>query len=106
MRYDVASLLSADSKVFLQVFMEKRLGFIGIIIQNRAQVVENVNRLLSDAAEMILARTGLPHSAGNCSVITLIVHASTDQVGRLTGQLGMLPGVSVKSGLSKIAAKS
>lgn len=81
--------------------MERRLGFVGIMIQDRATVVDRINRLLSEHAEMIRARTGLPNERNGCSVITLIVDATTDEVGRLTGQLGMLPGVSVKSGLGK-----
>jgi hypothetical protein len=37
-------------------------------------------------------------------VITLVIEASTDELGRLTGKLGMLPGVSVKSALTKAPA--
>ncbi|NCC51655.1 MAG: CopG family transcriptional regulator [Spartobacteria bacterium] len=83
--------------------MERRLGFIGIIIQDRHAVADDVNHLLSEHAGIIMARTGLPNTPGSCSVITLIVQASTDEVGALTGKLGRLKGVLVKSGLSKIS---
>lgn len=83
--------------------MEKRLGFIGLIIENRAQNASNVNTLLSEFGDIILARTGVPCPARNCSAITLVIDATTDQLGSLTGKLGRIEGVSVKSMLSKLA---
>ena len=79
----------------------KRLGFVGIIIDNREKCSGIVNDVLSEHAELILARTGLPNAKGNTSVITLVIDASTDEVGVLTGKLGRINGVSVKSGLAK-----
>lgn len=82
--------------------MGKRLGFVGLIIEDREQHAAMVNTLLSDFGELILARTGVPCPERNCSAITLVVDATTDQLGSLTGRLGRIPGVSVKSMLSKI----
>lgn len=81
--------------------MERRLGFVGIIVENRARSSPAVNEILSEHGELILARVGLPHRERGCSVITLVVEAGTDELGRLTGRLGQVAGVSVKSGLSK-----
>ncbi len=80
---------------------EKRLGFVGIIIENRAVSAGSVNEILSQFADLILARTGIPHAKGDTSVISLVVDATTDELGTLTGKLGSIEGVSVKSGLSK-----
>jgi putative iron-only hydrogenase system regulator len=80
---------------------QKRLGFVGIIIDNREKCSGIVNDVLSEHAELILARTGLPNAKGNTSVITLVIDATTDEVGVLTGKLGRINGVSVKSGLAK-----
>ncbi|MCK3685774.1 TM1266 family iron-only hydrogenase system putative regulator [Maribellus sp. YY47] len=79
----------------------KRLGFVGIIIDDREKCATQVNAVLSDFSELILARTGLPKVKENASVITLVIDATTDELGRLTGKLGSIPGVSVKSGLAK-----
>ncbi|MCY1721545.1 hypothetical protein OU798_14410 [Prolixibacteraceae bacterium Z1-6] len=81
--------------------MLKRLGFVGIIIENREKCSGIVNDILSQNSEMILARTGLPNAKENTSVITLVIDATTDELGVLTGKLGNIQGVSVKSGLSK-----
>jgi putative iron-only hydrogenase system regulator len=81
--------------------MQKRLGFIGIIIEDREVNASAVNELLGRYGEMIVARMGVPYEKRSCSAITLIVDATTDELGVLTGKLGALSGVSVKSMLSK-----
>jgi putative iron-only hydrogenase system regulator len=81
--------------------MEKRVGFVGIIIHDRKKWAEEVNRVLSDFGEIIVVRTGVPHVRDEYSVIVLVVDATTDQVGALTGKLGTFAGVTVKSMLSK-----
>jgi putative iron-only hydrogenase system regulator len=82
--------------------MDKRLGFVGIILEDRKNSAEPVNKILSEFGDSILARVGLPHVRGEHAVITLIVDATTDQIGSLTGRLGKIPGISVKSGCSKV----
>lgn len=79
----------------------KRLGFVGIIIEEREKCAGFVNEILSQYPELILARTGLPNAKGKISVITLVIDATTDELGVLTGKLGNIPGISVKSGLAK-----
>ncbi len=77
--------------------MDKRIGVIGVIIQDRRQTAQKVNDILSQFGESIVGRMGLPYRERGCSVIGLIVEASTDEVGALTGRLGMVAGVQVKS---------
>jgi putative iron-only hydrogenase system regulator len=81
--------------------MEKRVGFVGIIIQDRKKWAEEVNKVLSEFGDIIVVRTGVPHVRDQYSVIALIVDAASDQVGAMTGRLGAMSGVSVKSMLSK-----
>ncbi|MCF6334004.1 MAG: hypothetical protein L3J11_12035 [Draconibacterium sp.] len=79
----------------------KRLGFVGVIIEERKMCSGIVNDVLSQFSELILARTGLPNAKGNTSIITLVIDATPDELGALTGKLGSIQGVSVKSGLAK-----
>lgn len=81
--------------------MEKRVGFVGIIISDRKNAAEKVNSILSEFGEIIIARTGIPYHARNVCVITLVVDATTDEIGSLTGKLGAIRGVTVKSGVSR-----
>ncbi len=78
-----------------------RLGFVGIIVNNRKSSSEAVNRVLSEHGEHIVARVGIPYQKRKCCVITLVVDMTTDELGVLTGRLGMLDGVTVKSALAK-----
>ena len=81
--------------------MQKRLGFVGIILEDRKKSAGEVNKVLSEFGGIIAARIGLPYKERQCSVIALIVDATTDEIGALTGRMGKLVGVSVKSALSK-----
>ncbi|MGI5911609.1 MAG: TM1266 family iron-only hydrogenase system putative regulator [Syntrophomonadaceae bacterium] len=80
--------------------MEKRLGVVGIVIEDRS-VVPQVNAILSDHADMIIGRMGLPHQTKNVAIISLIVDGSTDDIGAMTGKIGNLKHVTVKSALAK-----
>lgn len=81
--------------------MDQRVGFVGIIIENREQSVAAVNELITEFSSIVVARMGVPYEKRGCSVITLVVDTTTDDLGRFTGKLGTIPRVSVKSGLSK-----
>ena len=81
--------------------MDKRLGFVGIIIEDRKKTSSIINSLLSEYGDIIAARLGVPYKEKSCCVITLIVDATTDELGSLTGKLGAIEGVSVKSALEK-----
>ena len=80
---------------------QKRLGFVGIIIEDRSRCATTVNEILTTHANLILARTGIPNIKENTSVITLVVDSTTDELGKLTGRLGSINGVQIKSGLAK-----
>lgn len=83
--------------------MEKHaVGVVAIIVKDRVEVASEVNGLLTEFGDIIIGRLGLPYHERNLNIITLIVDASTDQIGALSGRLGMIPGVTVKSTLAKV----
>ncbi|MCX7818479.1 MAG: iron-only hydrogenase system regulator [Kiritimatiellae bacterium] len=84
--------------------MESRLGFVGIVVSDRQRAAARVNEVLSEHGHLIVARTGLPYPKRGVCVITLIVDATTDELGRLTGRLGQIEGVLVRSALARPAA--
>lgn len=79
---------------------EKRLGFVGIVISDRA-VAGEVNALLGQYAQVIRARVGVPDTESPAGVIGLIVEGDNQMLGALTAKLGNLRGVEVKSALTK-----
>ena len=80
--------------------MNKRLGVIGIVIENPKQTAGAVNTIISQYGEIIIGRLGIPQHDNNVGVIAMIVDGNTDAIGALTGKLGNLPGVAVKSALT------
>lgn len=80
--------------------MENRIGVVGIVVEDRS-AAKRVNEILSEYSEMIVGRMGIPYRERQVAVISVIVDGSTDQIGAMTGKLGALPGVSVKSALTK-----
>ena len=62
--------------------------------------IQRVNSIISGHSEMILGRQGIPLRDRSINVISLVLEGDTDQIGSLTGKLGRIPGVKVKSVLT------
>jgi putative iron-only hydrogenase system regulator len=80
--------------------MDKRIGVVGIVIDELIHISE-VNEILSQFGSIIVGRMGIPYRERGVNVISLIVDGTTDEIGALTGKLGKINGISVKSALSK-----
>lgn len=78
---------------------EIRMGFVGIVVERKDEIAE-VNRVLSLFSDMIRGRIGVPNQADNSAVIGLIVEGTNARVGALTGKLGNISGITVKSALT------
>ncbi|MBQ9639366.1 MAG: hypothetical protein IJV22_07415 [Bacteroidales bacterium] len=82
--------------------MEKRIGTITLLIADRSQSAQ-VNAIISEFADIVLARQGLPLQARPVAVISLIVEGSTDRINTICGRLGRLPGVEAKAVVTRTA---
>lgn len=80
--------------------MSKRIGVVGIVVENPEFVVDKINSVISSYRHIIIGRMGIPRPEEQVGVISLIIEGTTDEVGALTGKLGNLPGVTVKSALT------
>lgn len=80
--------------------MEKRIGAALILVENRESAAR-LNQILSAHADVIIARQGIPLQQRGISVISLVVEGTTDQIGALTGPIGKLDGVQVRTLLLK-----
>lgn len=80
--------------------MGKRLGVIGIVVENLSSV-EALNSILHEYSGLIVGRMGIPYRERGISVISLIVDGSNDDISALTGKIGRIKNVSVKSALTK-----
>lgn len=79
--------------------MEKRIAVIGIIIENKDSV-EMLNSLLHEFGDCIVGRMGLPYKERNLSIMSLAVDAPQNTISELTGKIGKLDGISVKTAYS------
>lgn len=80
--------------------MEKRIGTITILLKGKTSVPA-VNSLLTEYSNIILARQGLPLQHRNIQVISLVIEGTTETISALTGKIGRLKDVEVKSILTK-----
>lgn len=79
--------------------MEIRLGVVAIVVLNREKAVE-VQKVLSIFGDIIIGRMGVPDHATGTNVISLIVKGSVEQISALTGKLGKLGNITVKSAIT------
>ena len=80
--------------------MEERIGSVIILVEDRSQV-PLLNQVISKYADCILGRQGLQLKDRGKSIISLVLEGTTDELGGLTGQLGRIKGIQVKSVLLK-----
>ena len=80
--------------------MPKRLGVVGIVVEDISAASE-INAILHNFAGIIIGRMGIPHRERGVSVLSLIVDGSTDEISALTGRLGRVPNILVKTALTR-----
>jgi len=76
----------------------KRIGVVGIVVKGDRSVVTEMQRVLSDFADIIVGRMGVPRNGVN--TIALIVECTGERISALTGRLGQIKTLSVKSALT------
>jgi putative iron-only hydrogenase system regulator len=79
--------------------MERRIGAVLILVDEEGST-DRINRIISEHSHLILGRQGIPLRDRLVSIISLVLEGDTDELGSLTGKLGRLPGVKVKSVLA------
>ena len=80
--------------------METRIALIGIIVED-TNAVENVNEILHNYGSYIIGRMGIPYREKQENIISIVIDAPNDVISSLSGKLGMIKGISVKTVYSK-----
>lgn len=80
--------------------MESRIALIGIIVEDIEASYE-VNRILHDYNTYIIGRMGIPYKEKNVNIISIAIDAEHNIISSLSGKLGMVKGISVKTMYSK-----
>ena len=79
--------------------MDNRIGAVIVLITEEVDI-QRINSIISDHADIILGRQGIPLRDRSTSVISLVLDGDTDRIGSLAGKLGRISGVKVKSVLA------
>lgn len=82
--------------------MSKRVAVISAILENPREHQADFNDIVAQFQDMIRGRMGIPFHQGGISVIALTVLGSMDEINALTGKLGRLPHIQVKTSISKV----
>ena len=84
--------------------METRVAVIGIIVESPESTTE-LNEILHQHGEYIIGRMGIPYRERGISVISVAVDAPQDVISNISGKIGRLPGVAVKTAYSNYIFK-
>lgn len=70
-------------------------------MQDKSSLPE-FNSILNTHSDIVIGRQGIPLRDRNFSIISLVLEGTTDDISSLTGKIGRLKGMQVKSVLTKI----
>ncbi len=76
--------------------METRVAVMSIIVSETSNV-EKINSLLHDYSEYIIGRMGIPYRNKNINVISIALDGPQDKISALSGKIGNLKGINVKT---------
>lgn len=80
--------------------MDTRIALIGIIVEDLSKT-EKLNNILHEYSAYIIGRMGIPYKEKDVCVISIVIDASNDIISSISGKLGMIEGISVKTMYSK-----
>lgn len=82
--------------------MENRVAVIALIIEN-TESYTGINNILHEYSSYIIGRMGIPYREKNISIMSVAVDAPIDVINTVSGKIGRLDGVSVKTAYSSSA---
>ena len=81
--------------------MQTRVAVMSIIVENGEGVAE-LNAILHDYGDYIIGRMGIPYRQRGINIISVAIDAPQDTIAALSGKIGKLKGVSVKTAYSAV----
>lgn len=84
--------------------MTTRVAVMSIIVEN-VDSVENLNQILHENGRYIIGRMGIPYRQKGVNIISIALDAPQDTISSMSGKIGNLPGVSVKTAFSSVVGE-
>ena len=79
----------------------KRIAILSAILDEPEKVQREFNELIAGFKGIIKGRMGLPMPEHAVTVISITLAGELDEINTLTGKIGLLSGVQVKTSVSK-----
>ena len=80
--------------------MSTRIALIGIIVE-KPEATEKLNAILHEYSQYIVGRMGVPYRERGVAIISVIIDAENNVISALSGKLGQLEGVQIKTMYAK-----
>ena len=81
--------------------METRVAVMSIIVED-LDSVQPLNALLHENGRYIIGRMGIPYRKRKVSIIAIALDAPQNTISALSGKVGSLKGISVKTAYSGV----
>lgn len=81
--------------------MAEKIAVIGAVLDNPQESQQKFNNIVAEYKDLIRGRIGIPIPDKGISAIALIVIGNLNEINSLTGKLGKIEGVNVKTSISK-----
>lgn len=82
--------------------MDTRIALIGIIVEDMNST-DKINSILHEYSQYMVGRMGIPYREKGVGIISVVIDATNDVISSLSGKLGMVKGINVKTMYSKTA---
>lgn len=81
--------------------METRVALIGIIVE-KTESIDMLNAILHAYSEYVVSRMGVPYREKNINIMSVAVDAPLDVINAISGKIGKIEGVNVKTIYAKV----
>ncbi|CAK7020254.1 MAG: hypothetical protein PEPC_00838 [Peptostreptococcus russellii] len=81
--------------------MNKRIAVISAILESPLACQSDFNNIVSEYKDIVRGRMGIPFEKEGISVVSITVLGTLDEINGLTGRLGSIEHVTVKTAISK-----
>ena len=79
------------------VSQEKRIGVVALAIHDRQARATSVNNVISQYADLVVGRMGVPYREKGVNIISVALDAPGNVISALSGKIGRLDGITAKT---------
>lgn len=81
-------------------FIVKKIAVIGAVLENPGSCQQTFNEIISSHKHLVKGRMGIPFDEQDVAVVSVTVLGTMDEINALTGKLGKIKNVNIKTAIS------